>query len=127
MTVDEPLRRLAQSQAQAMLADVTGVVAVIVASVDGFDVASAVTRGVDPARVAAMASSIAAIGVVVAQEAGLGRMRSVTISTDDGFALVSSARHGGTDLVVNVLAGRDAVLAQVVLRSADCVRALQAA
>ena len=53
MTVDEPLRRLAQSQAQAMLADLSGVVAVIVASVDGFDVASAVTRNVDPARVAA--------------------------------------------------------------------------
>jgi len=127
MKIDDKLLQLAQAESRAMLEGLTGVVAVIVASVDGFDVASAVTRGVDPARIAAMASSIAAIGAVVSQEAKLGRARSVTINTEQGFALVSSVRRPDVELVVNVIAGADAVLAQVALRSAECVKALQSA
>ena len=127
MSIDASLQRLAQQQAEDMLRNLSGVVAVIVSSIDGFDVASAVTRGVEPARIAAMASSIAAIGAVVSQEARLGRTRSVTISTDDGFAVVSTARRSDIELVVNVIADSNAVLAQVAWRSNECVKALQAA
>jgi predicted regulator of Ras-like GTPase activity (Roadblock/LC7/MglB family) len=126
MTLDDNLRGRAQQQAESMLSGLSGVVAVIVSTVDGFDVASAVTRGVDPARIAAMASSIAAIGTVVSQEAGLGRTRSVTIATDAGFALVSTADCAQAQLVLNVIAAKDAVLAQVAYRSAECVKALEA-
>jgi uncharacterized protein len=124
---DDSLRQAAQHEAQAMLSALSGVVAVIVASADGFDLASAVAGGVDPARLAAMASSISAIGGVVSQEAGLGRARSVTINTDNGFAYVSTVQRPAGDLIVNVLANRDAVLAQVALRTNDTVKALQAA
>ena len=127
MKIDDKLLQLAQAESRAMLEGLSGVVAVIVASVDGFDIASAVTRGVDPARIAAMASSIAAIGTVVSQEAQLGRSRSVTINTEKGFALVSTVRRPDVELVVNVIAGADAVLAQVAYRSAECVKALQSA
>ena len=55
-----------------------GVNTVVVATVDGFDVASALRTG-EAARVAAMASSISAISAVVSQEARLGRNKSVTM------------------------------------------------
>jgi uncharacterized protein len=126
-TVTNALRSAAQGQAQSILSDVNGVAAVVIATVDGFDIASAVTGGTDPARVAAMASSISALGAVVSQEAGLGRSRSVTITTEAGFAFVSTVHRNDVSLVVNVIGGERAILAQVVYRCGECVRALEAA
>ncbi len=76
----------AHREAQRLLEEVSGVVAVVVATVDGFDVGSAMKQG-DPERVAAMASSIFAISAVVSQEASLGLSRSVTIDTDKGLVV----------------------------------------
>ena len=59
---------IAAREAQNFLDEVNGVTAVVIATVDGFDVASAMRAG-DAARVAAMASSISAISSVVSQEA----------------------------------------------------------
>lgn len=59
---------IATREAEKMLSEVDGVTAVVIATLDGFDVASAMRHG-DPARVAAMASSISAISSVVSQEA----------------------------------------------------------
>lgn len=125
--VNESLRRVAQAQAQAMQAELAGVVAVVIATVDGFDIANAVTRGIDPARAAAMASSISAIGAVVSKEAGLGQSRSVTINTDAGFAFLSTVYRADVSLIVNVIADGGAVLGQVAWRSAECVKQLEAA
>jgi predicted regulator of Ras-like GTPase activity (Roadblock/LC7/MglB family) len=125
--VSDTLRKAAQGQARGMLEEVSGVVAVVVATTDGFDIASAVTRDIDPVRVAALASSISAIGAVVSQEARLGRSRSVTINTDAGFAFLSAVRRDDVDLVVNVIANEHAILAQVAYRAGECARALEAA
>ncbi len=125
--VSETVRSAAQDQARRMLEEVSGVVAVVIATTDGFDIASAVTRDIDPVRVAALASSISAIGAVVSQEARLGRSRSVTINTDAGFAFLSAIHRKDVDLVVNVIANEHAILGQVAYRSGECVRALEAA
>lgn len=90
MSVNALVRRVAQQEAESLLASLTGVVAVIVATVDGFDVASATSTLINPSRIAALASSIAAIGSVVSQEASLGRSHSVTVKTDTGFAYFCS-------------------------------------
>ena len=127
LPVPAALRRLAQSEAEAIASEIGGVRAVVIASGDGFDIASVARGGVDPQRIAALASSIAAIGEVVSREAGLGHGRSVTVGTDDGFAVVHGAQHGGLSLVVNVVAGREALLGQVNYRTAEAVRRLAAA
>lgn len=90
--------------------------AVVVASVDGFAIASAFNGANDADRIAAMASSISAIGSVVAMEAGLGAYRSVIINTDSGFVVVQSVQRTDLELVISVVAGGDAVLAQVLHR-----------
>ena len=114
---------LAAREAQNFLQDVEGVTAVVIATVDGFDVASAMKTG-DAARVAAMASSISAISAVVSQEAGLGRNKSVTIDTEDGFALVHSVHRDDAELVINVIAKGNAILGQVVYRAAQFAKTL---
>ncbi len=117
---------LAASEAQSFLQEVDGVTAVVIATIDGFDVASAMKSG-DAARVAAMASSISAISSVVSQEASLGRNKSVTIDTEDGFALVHSVHRDDAELVINVIASGTAILGQVAYRAAQFARALASA
>ena len=114
---------LAQREAQRLLDQINGVTAVVVATVDGFDVASALRTG-EAARVAAMASSIAAISSVVSHEAGLGRSKSVTIDTDSGFAMVYNVARTDADLVINIIANGNAMLGQVAYRAAEFARNL---
>ncbi|MET3178332.1 roadblock/LC7 domain-containing protein [Variovorax sp. NFACC27] len=126
MRIPHAIRLRAADEVQRVLEDVNGIVSVVIATPDGFEIASASQRDIEPARIAAMASSICAIGAVAAQEARLGRCTCITVATDNGFALVSPVRNGETELVVNVIAGAGAVLAQAMYRTAACVRALEA-
>ncbi len=119
-------RAWAQQEAERLLEEVSGVVAIVVATVDGFDIASAMKQG-DANRVAAMASSIFAISAVVSQEASLGRSRSVTIDTEEGFTVVHSVYRPDADLVVSVIAGQDAILGQVAYQITQFARGLAAA
>ena len=114
---------IASREAEKMLSEVDGVTAVVIATLDGFDVASAMRHG-DPARVAAIASSISAISSVVSQEASLGRNKSVTIDTESGFAVVFSVHRPDADLVINVIADGSAILGQVAYRTAQFAKTL---
>lgn len=127
MSVTLKLSPAAQSfavrEVRNMLNEVDGLTAVVVATIDGFDVASAMRKG-DAARVAAMASSISAISAVVSQEAELGQSKSVTIDTESGFAIVYSVHRSDCALVINVIAQSGAILAQVAYRTAQFARQL---
>lgn len=114
---------MAAREAETILNEVGGVTAVVVATVDGFDIASAMRQG-DAARIAAMASSISAISSVVSQEAALGRNKSVTIDTESGFAVVYSVHRPDSDLVINVIADGSAILGQVSYRTAQFAKTL---
>jgi predicted regulator of Ras-like GTPase activity (Roadblock/LC7/MglB family) len=126
MNIASELQRAARSAAET-LHGLSGVVAVVVASADGFDIASSTSGGIDAARVAAMASSISAIGSVAAQEGRLSRCRQVTVGTDDGFVYVSAVTRNDGEFVINVIADNRAILAQVAYSTAEQVRALEAA
>lgn len=118
-------RACASEQTQHILAEVRGVTAVVVATPDGFDIASAMRQG-EAARIAAMASSIAAISAVVSEEAELGQSKSVTIDTDSGFALVCSVRRPDLDLIIIIIANGEAILGQVNYSAAQFAQALAA-
>lgn len=124
INLPEEIKALAQTEAEKILAELTGVSAVVVATVDGFNVASAISGSVEAARIAALASSIAAISTVVSQEANLGLSKSVTIDTESGFALVYSVRRTDAELVIHVIANHNAILAQVAYRAAQFSRKL---
>lgn len=117
------VQSLAQQLSQKLLDELNGVTAVVVATVDGFDLASAAKLG-DPARIAATASSIAAISAVVSEEARLGQPRCVTIDTEDGFVVVHSVYRADLPLVINVVADANAILAQVNYRAAQLAKTL---
>jgi uncharacterized protein len=120
------LADLARQLSASFIDDVLGVGAVVVATIDGFAIASAFDTPNDAHRIAAMASSISAIGSVVALEANLGAYRSVTINTDSGFVVVHAVQRPDLELVVNVIADGDAILAQVLHRLKSMVAQLLA-
>lgn len=123
-TLTAAVRSAAEAEAQRLLAEIDGVAGVVVATADGFDIASAARGGLDARRIAAMASSISALGDVVSAETSLGRGTSVTVNTDRGFAVAHGVPRADIGLVIFLLAGPDALLGNVNFRAAEAARRL---
>jgi predicted regulator of Ras-like GTPase activity (Roadblock/LC7/MglB family) len=116
MNIADYIVKAAKDECHHFLSEQNGVLAVVIASVDGFDLASSITGTLDASRIAAMSSSIAAIGSVVTQEVHIGASKSVTVNTENGFVYITYLELAGVSQVLNVIADKSAVLAQVIYR-----------
>lgn len=125
MNTLDHIRNIAYTECQQLLDNHSGIMAVVIASGDGFDLTSATSRSLDPARIAAMASSISAIGAVVSQEVSLGKSKSVTVNTEDGFVYITHIELAGTHYILNVVAGQSAILAQVIYQCGEIGKRLR--
>lgn len=108
---------LAARKAQEALDAGIGINAVVLATIDGFAVTSSMKANADASRIAALASSIASIGSVATQEAGLGRCTNLTLNTDQGFAVVRHLVVEGVELVLIMIADGSGLLAQVLYQA----------
>lgn len=97
-----------------LMANVAGSLASVVATVDGFDVASRVGNADSAARLAAMASSITAICGVVCEESQVGTQQSISIESQNGYVVMVQIAHAEGPLILNLVASKKAVLAQMV-------------
>jgi uncharacterized protein len=122
--IPETYKRLAVSGLQALFDNVSGIMAAVVSTADGFDIASIVHNVAQVDRLAAMASSISALGHVVGQESGLGAGRFVLIEAKEGFLVVIPAHSDEMPLTLSVIAGREAVVGQVVHYAKQTARQL---
>lgn len=120
----EKVMAFAHLELQKMSDEVEGIKAVVLATEDGFDVASVVRDGSDPSRIAAMASSISAISTVVSEEANLGQSKNIIINTVSGFAVMQSIVRNDARLVLNAIANEKAVLAHVLYRTSHFANSL---
>lgn len=118
---------LSRQKTKALLESDSDIDAAVLATTDGFSVASAIANEADAERIAALASSISTIGAIATQEAGLGRCASVILNTDNGFAIVRQFLHGDKDLVLIAVANGNAMLAKVMYQSNAFVKELGAA
>ena len=126
MNISEVVLKKCQQECQQLLSEHLGVLAVVIASGDGFDIASATTQSLVPARIAAMASSISAIGAVVSQEVALGNSKSVTVNTEKGFTYITHIQLDGKACILNVVADSSAVLAQIIYQCSEIAKRLNA-
>jgi uncharacterized protein len=122
--IDAELVEKSKTIATELMAEIDGVTGVVIATADGFDVASVSRNALDSARVAALASSISAIGQVVSEEAGLGRSKSIIVDTETGFVAVYSVKRSDVSLVLNVISNANALLGQVHYSAAQAVKKL---
>lgn len=105
--------------------DATGVEAVLLASPDGFEVVSASrARKLDGPRIAAMSSSMLALGAAMAQEYKLQGCRNVHIEAPDGVVVLLTVPCERTSLVLSALAPKGATLGMILVAARRCAQAI---
>ena len=124
MTPAPALVEAAQATVDHIMGEVRGVRACVVATEDGFEVASRVENTAEIARLSAMASSMAALGAIAGEESQLGACVNVVIEAQYGHIVMLQARRADLTLVVSVISGSDAVLGQILYVSRAATRAL---
>lgn len=113
---------IAKQKTKGLIESDSNIEAAVLATTDGFSVASAISNNSDPDRIAALASSISTIGAIATQEAGLGRCSSVILNTEKGFAVVRQFTLKDKDLVLIAIANGQAMLAKVMYSANQFVK-----
>ncbi|RYY91843.1 MAG: hypothetical protein EOO24_30430 [Comamonadaceae bacterium] len=117
MTVSAALQQAAQAAVDQLMSELRGVRAVVIATEDGFELAGRMENNAQVARLAALASSLAALGALAGEESNLGACDNVTIEAAQGHLVMVQARHAEVDLIVSVVTSRDAIIGQVLYLS----------
>ena len=116
----------AEAAAQELLRNIDGSNAIVIATEDGFDVACAMNRTVEAARIAAMTSSIAAIGQILSHEAALGQPNCLVVDASEGYLIMRRVRCGPVVLVINALTSSSALLGLAMHTVAGAARQMEA-
>ena len=114
MTPNDELETAAMQTAEALLERMNHTRAVVIATEDGFHVASAMRETLDASRLAAIASSMSAIGDVVTRETSLGTVRCLMIEAEDGYLVMRATKRHSVGLVIAALTSREALLGLVI-------------
>jgi uncharacterized protein len=121
------LQRAANAAVEAVMNDIKGAKAVVISTEDGFEVAARVENTAQVARLSAMASSLAALGAIAGEESNLGACHSLVIEASEGHIVMLQARRTDVSLIMSVVAGRDAIMGQVLYFAKQAARELEAA
>jgi uncharacterized protein len=113
MNVAPTIARAAEQELALLTGGTSGVIAAVVSTTDGFDVAAKVENTAQVSRLSAMASSMAAIGQVVGQETGVGKEKSVIVEAEGGYVIMVGIRNLGFPMILSVVAQQGAVFGQV--------------
>ncbi|MES2972237.1 MAG: roadblock/LC7 domain-containing protein [Pseudomonadota bacterium] len=127
MQIDPRLNTAAQLAVDQVMREVAGARAAVVSTEDGFEVASRMANQAETARLSAMASSMAALGAMAGQENHIGACSNVVIEADNGHIIMLQARRPQLNLVLSVVAGRDAIVGQMLYFSKLAARSLEQA
>lgn len=126
-TPPRPLVVHARRAADALVSAIGGNSAAVISTPDGFDLAHAGERAVEPARLAAMMSSLAAIGAAASQEADIGLPRCMVVESTQGRLLVRSMQVGVEPIVIMLLTDKDVLLGLAWSQLSAVERSLQQA
>jgi predicted regulator of Ras-like GTPase activity (Roadblock/LC7/MglB family) len=111
--IDPSIKALASEAVETIMREVKSAKAVVIATEDGFEIASKVENAAQTSRLSAMASSFSALGALVGEESQLGQCNNVIIDAAEGFILIMQIRHPKAALTMCVIAGKDSVMGQL--------------
>lgn len=99
---------------------------VLLATPDGFDIASYITNDkYSKDNLAAVGSSLFALGASLTNELDLEDCQSITIDSENGKIYIRAIVHNGHSLVLLIQTSRKAMLAQVLHGSGKLAEALK--
>lgn len=107
-------------QLQWFMSQTSGVTAALVATTDGFEVASVLHQTLSAEKMAAMTSSILALGEAVLSEAELTDCKNVVIESGDGLIVMLAVGDTRSELLLSVIADKNAMLGQVLWAARRC-------
>lgn len=114
------LPSLCQTGLQWFVSQTSGVTAALVATADGFEIASVLHQSLSAEKMAAMTSSILALGEVVLAEAELSDCQNVVIESSNGMVVMLAIGDPRNELLLSVIADRNAMLGQVLWAARRC-------
>jgi len=125
MSKDNPLVKNASQQlVQQLMNTLYGIRGCVISTEDGFMVAAHMHHE-NAARLSAMSSSIAALGVVAGEENQLGKCTSIVVETEEGAIVIAQAHRPNVTLVLSLIANKDAVLGQLLYAARDAAQKLE--
>ena len=98
----------------------SGITAALVATTDGFEVSSVQHQTLSAEKMAAMTSSILALGEAVLSEADLSDCKNVVIESGDGMIVMLAIGDPRNELLLSVIADRNAMLGQILWAARRC-------
>jgi uncharacterized protein len=124
-SLNEVEKLLCEQALRDLVQPKTGVEYALLASPDGFEIACVTrARTLNGARVAAMASSIFAVGTAMANELSLRACRNLIVEADKGFLTLFTVPCARGPLVLWAVALEDTTLAMVLMATRACAREL---
>lgn len=103
----------ARRAVDVLLQEIDGPCAIVISTIDGFDLAHGGRRAIEPARLAAMVSSLAALGDAASRESGIGEPRCLVVESTEGRLMVRCMQVAGESIVVVVLTDKTVLLGLV--------------
>ena len=125
VNISPALAHSAQNAIDSLFGKLSGVKALVVASIDGFAVASRAVIDVDANKVAAMASSFSALGVVVAEESHIGLKKIVTLEAQNGYVILLDIPRNDFPMVLSITASSNTVLAHTLYLAREALAQIQ--
>ena len=113
INVSTKFAQVADAHVERLMTEITGAVAVVISTADGFEVAARARDTSQSSRLSAMASSIAAIGAVIGEETLTGACRGIFIEADNGRIVMVEVRHPEHVLILTVVTDEQALLGAV--------------
>lgn len=111
--MDIAFERRCRELTRELTENLDGAIACLVCRVDGIEIAHAQRRPVDVPRLAAVASSLGALGDAASREAGIGNPRCVLVDSSMGRLLVRCMGRGEQAVIVALLTDAQVMLGQV--------------
>ncbi|MBX3655095.1 MAG: hypothetical protein KIS62_06535 [Ramlibacter sp.] len=127
MNVSPKVKATSDHAIELIMREVKGAKAVVIATEDGFEISARVENTAEVTRLSAMASSMAALGAIAGEESHIGTCDNVVIAAAQGHIVMRQIRRSDISLVLSVVAGRDAIVGQILYFSRQASRALEAA
>lgn len=115
---------VAQKLLDAFAQATPGVVSAVLLSADGFEVASLQVGKGGAARLAAMGSSLSAIGSAIAKEAGIVECNRMIIEADTGTVVIMTIADARPPMSLAVVASDASVLGQLLWAAKNCCTAI---
>ncbi len=120
------LSRTSQAVFEALLRELleqaTGLGAASISSIDGFQIAAAPAHGKTTGKIAAMSSSMHALGQALVREAGCGVCRQLVTQGDRGYVIVLEIPGQNPPLLLNLVIHQESDLARLLQVARACAQ-----